>query len=68
LTLERVKNATNWSERFAKKATVAVHQHAEFLWKKRVFEEARESEYLLEKPLFAQALPNATSNITPRGR
>ena len=53
----REKIMSNWARRFAKKAKVAVSQHDKFLWKKRVFEEAKNSEYLLEKPLYAETTP-----------
>ena len=38
----------------SKKAKQAIHTHDLMLWKKRVYEEAEESKYLLEKPLFAE--------------
>ena len=51
---QREKYLSAWSARFAKKAKQAIHTHDLMLWKKRVYEEAEESKYLLEKPLFAE--------------
>ena len=50
---ERSQHRSAWAERFSRKAAIAVQQHDLFLHKKRIYEQAKESEYLLEKPLFA---------------
>ena len=49
---------SNWAKRFARKSKAALKKHDDFMWHKRVMEEAKESEYLLEKPLFAADPPN----------
>ena len=50
---ERSQHRSAWAERFSRKSAIAVQQHDLFLHKKRIYEQAKESEYLLEKPLFA---------------
>ena len=50
---EREANRSNWAKRFARKSKVALKKHEHLLWHKRVLDEAKDSEYLLEKPLFA---------------
>jgi hypothetical protein len=54
---EREDLRSNWAKRFARKSKTALKKHDTFLYHKRVFEEAKESEYLLEKPLFADPPP-----------